>query len=85
MKVLTSKVGTPYVDGATVDGNVIETGKGKKVIIFKYKARKTTERNRDTDSRILWLKSQVSLTGKPAKAAPAKEEAPAEEAQKEGC
>ena len=34
------KVGAPYVDGATVEGNAIETGKGKKVIIFKYKAKK---------------------------------------------
>lgn len=35
-----AKVGTPYVDGATVEGNVVESGKGKKVIIFKYKAKK---------------------------------------------
>jgi len=34
------KVGTPYIDGCVVEGNVIETGKGKKVIIFKYKAKK---------------------------------------------
>lgn len=34
------KVGAPYVDGVTVEGNAIETGKGKKVIIFKYKAKK---------------------------------------------
>lgn len=35
-----AKVGTPYVEGSTVEGKVIETGKGKKVIIFKYKAKK---------------------------------------------
>ncbi len=35
-----AKVGTPYVEGTTVEGKVIETGKGKKVIIFKYKAKK---------------------------------------------
>lgn len=34
------KVGAPYIDGATVEGSVIETGKGKKVVIFKYKAKK---------------------------------------------
>ena len=33
------KVGTPYVDQA-VTGTVVENGKGKKVIIFKYKAKK---------------------------------------------
>ena len=35
-----AKVGTPYVEGSTVEGRVIETGKGKKVVIFKYKAKK---------------------------------------------
>lgn len=35
-----AKVGAPYVDGAVVEGKVIESGKGKKVIIFKYKAKK---------------------------------------------
>ena len=34
------KVGTPYVEGAKVTGEVVENGKGKKVIIFKYKAKK---------------------------------------------
>ena len=35
-----AKVGAPYVESAAVFGDVIETGKGKKVIIFKYKAKK---------------------------------------------
>lgn len=35
-----AKVGTPYVEGTTVEGKAIETGKGKKVVIFKYKAKK---------------------------------------------
>ena len=30
------QVGTPYVDGAKVVGEVKENGKGQKVIIFKY-------------------------------------------------
>ena len=33
------KVGTPYLAEA-VTGSVVENGKGKKVIIFKYKAKK---------------------------------------------
>ncbi|MDD6646925.1 MAG: 50S ribosomal protein L21 [Firmicutes bacterium] len=33
------KVGAPYVD-TTVEGKVIESGRGKKVVIFKYKAKK---------------------------------------------
>ena len=34
------KVGAPYVEGAAVAGEVVENGKGKKVIIYKYKAKK---------------------------------------------
>ncbi|KNF09441.1 50S ribosomal protein L21 [Gottschalkia purinilytica] len=34
------KVGKPYVDGAVVSGNIEEQGKGKKIIVFKYKAKK---------------------------------------------
>ena len=31
------KVGTPVVEGATVTGTVEENGRGKKVIVYKYK------------------------------------------------
>jgi len=34
------KTGAPYVTGATVTANVLEQGRGKKVIAFKYKAKK---------------------------------------------
>ena len=34
------KVGTPTVEGATVEASVIENGKAKKVVVYKYK-RKT--------------------------------------------
>jgi len=34
------KAGTPYVAGATVTANVLEQGRGKKIIAFKYKAKK---------------------------------------------
>ncbi|MGI6748834.1 MAG: 50S ribosomal protein L21 [Anaerovoracaceae bacterium] len=34
------KVGTPVIKEAKVYGSVIENGKGKKIIIFKYKAKK---------------------------------------------
>jgi len=33
-------VGNPYVEGASVTCKVIENGKAKKVIVFKYKAKK---------------------------------------------
>ena len=32
--------GTPNVDGAKVEGKVVKNGKGKKIRIFKYKAKK---------------------------------------------
>ncbi|HHT50141.1 MAG TPA: 50S ribosomal protein L21 [Eubacteriaceae bacterium] len=34
------EVGTPLVEGAKVIGKVLEQGKAKKIIIFKYKAKK---------------------------------------------
>ena len=34
------KVGTPVVNGAVVEANVLGQGKGKKIIVFKYKPKK---------------------------------------------
>lgn len=34
------EIGTPKVEGAKVVGKVVEHGKGKKVMVFKYKAKK---------------------------------------------
>ena len=34
------KVGKPYVEGAAVEGEVLFHGKGKKIIVFKNKAKK---------------------------------------------
>ncbi len=34
------KVGAPFVDGAKVEGEIVKQGKGKKIVIFKYKAKK---------------------------------------------
>ena len=35
-----SKIGTPVVEGAAVEGKVVKNGKGKKIIVFKYKSKK---------------------------------------------
>ena len=35
-----TKVGAPYVKGATVTAKVEKQGRGKKIIIFKYKPKK---------------------------------------------
>ena len=33
-------IGTPIVEGASVDATVVKNGKAKKVIVFKYKPKK---------------------------------------------
>ena len=35
-----TKVGTPVVEGATVEAKVVKNGKGKKIHVLKYKAKK---------------------------------------------
>lgn len=34
------QVGAPYLEGAKVTGEVREVGRGEKIIVFKYKAKK---------------------------------------------
>ena len=38
------KIGTPYVEGASVEGKVLKNGKGKKITVFTYKAKKNEQR-----------------------------------------
>ena len=38
------KVGAPTVEGATVTGKVIANGKGKKIYVMKYKAKKNEKK-----------------------------------------
>ncbi len=38
------EVGAPYVKGMKVEGKVVAHGKGKKIIVFKYKAKKNYRR-----------------------------------------
>ncbi len=33
-------IGKPYIEGARVEATVLEHGKGKKIVIFKYKPKK---------------------------------------------
>ena len=39
-------VGSPIIDGAKVEAKVVEQGKSKKVIIFKYKPKKDYRKKR---------------------------------------
>lgn len=34
------KVGKPYVEGVSVNGTILEQGKGKKIVVFKFKRKK---------------------------------------------
>ena len=38
------EVGAPYVKNAKVEGKVVEHGKGKKILVYKYKAKKNYRR-----------------------------------------
>ena len=68
------KVGTPYVEGSTVEGKAVETGKGKKVVVFKYKAKKDY-RKKQGHRQPYTLVEITSVDGKEAPAAePAKSE-----------
>jgi large subunit ribosomal protein L21 len=72
------QVGTPYV-GTAVEGKVVEEGKGKKVIIFKYKAKKDYRKKQGHRQPY----TMVEITGLGVKAAAPKAEAPAVEEKKE--
>ena len=50
-------VGNPIVNGAVVSGTVLSQGKSKKIVVFKYKAKKN-ERKRN-GHRQLYTKVQI--------------------------
>ena len=74
------KVGTPYLDAA-VTGSVVEHGKGQKVIIFKYKAKKDYRKKQGHRQPYTMVEITGIGTDKPA-AAPAAEEVPEAEETK---
>ncbi len=39
-----TKVGAPYVQGASVTGKVVKNGKAKKITVFTYKPKKNAKR-----------------------------------------
>ena len=39
-----ASVGSPTVDGAYIDCTIVQQGKGKKIRVFKYKAKKDSEK-----------------------------------------
>ncbi len=82
------QVGTPILESAKVFGTVVENGKGEKVIIFKYKAKKDYRKKQGHRQPYTMVKIEsLSADGKPAekKAAvkPAAEAAAAEKPAEE--
>lgn len=72
------QVGTPYVD-ATVFGEVVENGKGDKVIIYKYKAKKDYRKKQGHRQPYTMVEITGIGTDKPkAKKAEPVQETPAE-------
>ena len=67
-------VGTPAVEGAAVSGTVVENGKGKKVVIFKYKAKKDYRKKQGHRQPYTMVKIEEIAMGGKVFAAPAKEE-----------
>jgi large subunit ribosomal protein L21 len=62
------EVGKPIVSGVTVEAEIIEQGLGKKIVIFKYKRRKsyrrkTGHRQPFTSLRITAIRAGASASG----------------------
>ena len=92
-------IGQPVLDDALVEGHIVEQGKGKKIIVFKYKRRKRYRRKQGhrqqfTAIKIDSIKTKVAKAPKKAepkaeakkevkKAAPKKEATPKAEAKVE--
>ena len=69
------QVGNPYVKGIKVEGKVVSHGKGKKILVFKYKAKKNYRRTQG--HRQPYTKVEITGINLPA----AKKEATAEAAE----
>ena len=67
------EIGAPYVKGIKVEGKVVAHGKGKKIVVFKYKAKKNYKRKQG--HRQPYTKVEITAIKLPA----AKKEATAEE------
>ncbi|NLJ94502.1 MAG: 50S ribosomal protein L21 [Clostridiaceae bacterium] len=55
------KVGTPFLEDVKVSGEIVKHGKGKKIVIFKYKP-KSTYRNK-TGHRQPYTKVKINSIG----------------------
>lgn len=81
----TPTLGTPTVGGATVAGEVLEQGRGPKVIAFKKRRRKNSRRKRGHRQEFTLVRITEILTEgkKPSKTAATKTKKPKAKAKKE--
>jgi large subunit ribosomal protein L21 len=57
-------VGTPYVEGATINGSILEHRRGKKIIVYKMKPKKKTRKKRGHRQELTRLMiNSISLNG----------------------
>ena len=73
-------VGAPYVKGIKVEGKVVSHGKGKKILVYKYKAKKNYRRTQG--HRQPYTKVEITKIKMPAEKAEAKETAAKKETAK---
>lgn len=62
------EVGAPYVKSVKVEGKVVEHGKGKKIIVYKYKAKKNyrrTQGHRQPFTKVEITKIAAAKTAEP--------------------
>ena len=64
------EVGAPYVKGVKVEGKVVANGKGKKIIVYKYKAKKNYRRTQG--HRQPYTKVEITKIKTPAEKAQTK-------------
>ncbi|CDD16194.1 50S ribosomal protein L21 [Clostridium sp. CAG:798] len=74
------EVGAPYVKGIKVEGKVVSHGKGKKILVYKYKAKKNYRRTQG--HRQPYTKVEITKIKMPAEKAEAKETAAKKETAK---
>ena len=74
------EIGAPYVKDVKVEGKVIAHGKAKKIIVFKYKAKKNYKRKQG--HRQPYTKVEITGIKKPAAKKTAAKEEPAKVEEK---
>lgn len=73
------RIGKPYLEGETVEAEVVENGKSKKIVIFKYKSKKDYRKKQG--HRQPYTMVEIKSIG--GVAAPAKEDKPVAEEKSE--